>query len=282
MDNALNQILALLQELRGIDFFGYRTPMVQRRIATRCAATGCKTTAQYHTFLCNHPLELDLLVDALTINVSRFFRDPLTFSFIARRLLPAIIHHKKEKGDLSLRIWSNGCAMGEEPYSMAILVEECLKAKSFCFETQIFATDIDTAILKKAQRGCFPVESIENISYRLLRTYFSMACMENEIFELIPKIRERVSFSRYDVLDKNSHAPPDSVFGEFDLILCRNLLLYFNGKYRNMIFSKLHRSLTQKGYLILGDTEVITPEFTDRFLRINDCCSIYQKQQETP
>lgn len=275
MDEALNSILDHLKKRRGIDFFGYHTPMVHRRIELRRSATACKTISDYQTYLREIPEELDLLIDALTINVSCFFRDPLTFAYIAERLLPALIYHKNKTGDRSLRIWSNGCAMGEEPYSTAILMDELLDKESHSFDMQIFATDIDDIILKKAQKGYYAVESVEEITRKRMTTYFSTV---GKGFQLKSKIKNQVVFSRYDILDKNSYAPPDSIFGGFDLILCRNVLLYFNNAYRNKVFNKFFRALTPGGFLILGETEVISSEFSSRFQKISDCCNIYKKK----
>ncbi len=122
MNNDLKLILNYLNEKRGFDFSGYRTAMVERRVRQRFPSTKCTNYNNYFHYLPENPAELDNLIDVLTINVSRFFRDTLTFAYIAARVLPAVVYQKKEAMDRSLRIWSAGCSMGEEPYSIAILI----------------------------------------------------------------------------------------------------------------------------------------------------------------
>jgi len=275
MNNDLKRILNYLKEKRSFDFSGYRTSMVERRVKHRFPSIKCKSYHAYFHYLQENPDELDNLLDVLTINVSRFFRDTLAFEYIVDRVLPAIIHPKKGTTDRSLRIWSAGCAMGEEPYSIAILIHEFLEKESLDFQVNIFATDIDGKILKKAQKATYPFESIKNVKYRLLKKYFTA---KGKSFQLIPKIRDLVSFSAYDLLDKKSYAPPESIFGSFDMVLCRNVLIYFNMEYQDLIFDKLYRSLAKNGYLVLGEAEIPPIKDQRRFKKVNECCHIYQKR----
>jgi len=124
MDKDLKQILEYLQEKRNFDFTGYHTAMVQRRIKDRFSATKCESSRNYFVYLQENPQELDNLLDVLTINVSRFFRNTLTFEYIADFILPAVFYQKPLDTCQSLRIWSAGCSQGEEAYSAAILINE--------------------------------------------------------------------------------------------------------------------------------------------------------------
>lgn len=249
MKNDLKSVINYLKEKRGFDFSGYRTSMIERRVKQRFPATKCKDYSEYLRHLKKHPEELSHLIDVLTINVSRFFRDTLAFEYIADRILPAIFHQKEGTIDRSLRIWSAGCSMGEEPYSVAILIDEYFEKEALKLDINIFATDIDDKILKKAQKAAYPFESIKNVKYRLLKEYF---VPKGESFRLIPKIKDMVTFSCYDLLDNRSYAPPESVFGSFDMVFCKNVLIYFNAEYQDLVFDKLYRSLGKEGYLILG------------------------------
>jgi chemotaxis protein methyltransferase CheR len=218
---------------------------------------------------------LDHLLDVLTIHVSRFFRDTLTFELIADRILPAVLLEKIRAQDPSLRIWSAGCAMGEEPYSMAILIRELLEKEKVAMNLHLFATDIDTKVLADAAKALYPLASVENIKHRLLMKYFTP---EGASFRLIPEIREGVTFSLYDMLDKKHTVPPESVFGNFDLVFCRNLLIYFNSEYQETILTKLHRSLAGNGYLVLGEAEAPTLAWQCHFDRVFDFSPIYRKR----
>lgn len=270
----LEPILDYLMEKRGFDFSGYRPAMLARRIGKRLTTSACKDFSEYLSCLKENPAELDNLLDVITINVSRFFRDTLTFELIADRILPAIILEKARLKDHSLRIWSAGCARGEEPYSLAILIHELLEKEDVAMNLHLFATDIDCGALADAGKALYSLSSVDNIKHRLLMKYFTA---EGICFRLIPDIQKRVTFSLYDMLDKKHRVPPESVFGNFDLVLCRNLLIYFNIEYQETIFAKLYHSLANNSILILGEAEEPTMTYRRHFSRVVDFSPIFRK-----
>jgi chemotaxis protein methyltransferase CheR len=271
----LAPILDYLLEKRGFDFSGYYPAMLERRIGQRLTATSSKDFGDYLGNLQRNAAELDRLLDVLTINVSRFFRDTLTFELIADRILPAMVQEKTRAQDLSLRVWSAGCAKGEEPYSLAILIHELLEREGVAMNLHLFATDIDCGALADAGKAVYAPASVENIKHRLLTKYFTP---DGASFRLTPEIKNRVTFSLYDMLDKKHGVPPESVFGNFDLVLCRNLLIYFNIEYQETIFAKLHRALAENGCLILGEAEAPTMAYQRHFSRVFDFSPIYRKR----
>jgi len=272
----LTPILDYLMEHRGLDFSGVHPDMLVRRMGHRLEALNCNDFKDYFSFIQKNTKEIDRLLNAITINVSRFFRDPLTFELLAERILPTILRQKVLARDDSLRIWSAGCAMGEEAYSLAILIQELLLKEGRTMKLHLFGTDIDTRILGKAAKGVYPFASVENVKYGLLKKYFIPA---GNAFMLVPEIQKQVTFSFYDMMDKGRLVPPDSIFGNFDLICCRNLLIYFNTGYQETIFAKLHRALAQNGYLILGEAES-PPHSQENFNRVVEFRPIYQKLQK--
>ncbi len=274
MDKDLEKILAYLKGKRGFDFSGYRLPMLERRMEKRLKPTKSDGFPEYLKYLIKHTEELDELVDVLTINVSRFFRNTLAFDYIADKILPAIVSEKKGSPDHSLRVWSAGCATGEEPYSIAILIRELQRKEKLDLAVNIFATDIDERVLKRAKKALYPYESIKGMKYRLLKRYFEP---KKKRFQLTPNIQEMVDFSAFDMISKKGYAPPESVFGNFDMIFCKNVLIYFSKKYQDRIFDKLYRALAKGGYLMLGRAEVPTREYQNRFRKVSDCGPIYQK-----
>lgn len=276
MNRELEKILSYLHEKRGVDFSGNRSSMIERRISKRLAATKSANLHDYLAYLEKHPQELDHLIAALTINVSRFFRNPLTFEYIAGRVLPAIVMQKTEARDHSLRVWSAGCSQGEEPYSVAILIHELMEKEKLELDLNIFATDIDEGALKKARDGVYSFESIQEIKYGLLKKYFTI---DDEIYTLNPAIKNLVNFSVYDMMDKKTYVPPESVFGDFDLVLCRNLLIYFQAEYQEIIFDKLCRSLSGNGCLVLGEAEMPPLKYQRYFQKENDYCRVYRKHR---
>ncbi len=274
MEKTLKPILNHLNKERVFDFSGYRPSMLERRIGKRLTPTKCVDFPEYLKYLKKHPEELDELVDVLTINVSRFFRNTLAFEYIADRILPAIVSEKKGSLGHSLRVWSAGCATGEEPYSIAILIRELQRKEKLDLTINIFATDIDERALKRARRALYPYESIKGMKYRLLKRYFEA---KRKSFQLTPNIQGMVDFSAFDMINKKGYAPPESVFGNFDMIFCKNVLIYFPEKYQDRIFDKLYRALAKGGYLVLGRAEVPTREYQNRFRKVSASCPIYQK-----
>lgn len=266
----INKILFLLKEKKGIDFSGYRESMLERRIKKRISATKCENYDDYLQFIHKYPYELEQLINVFTINVSNFFRNPLIFEYINKIILPELI---PKKGN-NLRIWSCGCANGEEPFSMSILINEYFEKEKCFFKVNIFATDLDNIAIKNASKGSYKYDSIKNIKYGLLNKYFTKI---EEHFIIDNKIKTNVKFSIYDLINEKNKVPPESIFGGFDIVLCRNVLIYFNTEYQRIIFKKLYESLSKNGYLILGEAEVPVEHFKDKFERVCNCCTIYRK-----
>lgn len=269
-----DDILQYLNQQRSFDFSGYRASMLERRIHKRLLATGCKNYDEYIEYLNQHNDELDNMIDVFTINVSHFFRNSLTFEYIRKIVLPDIISDKSKDPDASLRIWSAGCSFGEEPYSMAMIVDDTLQRETFSIDVNIFGTDIDKKALKKAAIGTYGSNSIKNTKYNYIEKYFTQA--ENQ-FNVDPKIKSMVRFSFHDLLGKNDTVPSDSIFGGFDVVLCRNVLIYFEPEFQIRIFNKLYKSLKPNGYLVLGESEVPIESFRYKFKRECNICKIYRK-----
>jgi len=274
MDHDLQLILKYLHEERGYDFSGYRYPTVDRRVKQRLAAAKSGSFSEYLRFLKKNRDELDHLLSTLTIKVSRFFRDTLTFEYIANEILPALISEKIQKDDRSLRVWSAGCATGEEAYSMAILIHGIREKEAPLLNLHLFATDIDRTALSKAQEAVYPLKSLEDTKLGLVEKYFTR---KGDLFTLIPEIRQSVSFSHYDLLDTRSYVPSESVYGNFDIVLCRNVMIYFCINQQNILFDKLYRSITENGFLILGKAESPPIKYQKCFRKINSYGHVYQK-----
>ena len=270
------KIIDLLFEQSGYDFSGYRPSMIERRLHNRFRNTNMKSPEEYFNYIMQNPEELDHLVDAFTINVSSFFRNSLTYEYIRKFIIPELFHLKEQENENNLRIWSAGCSFGEEPYSISILLREFLKKDKNTKEKdiKIFATDIDRKALMGAAKGAYNFDSVKNVKYGILREYFTT---EGKQFLLDAEIKKTVQFSFYDLLDKNHLSPPESIFGGFDMVLCRNVLIYFEPEYQKGIFSKLLRSVKKNGYLVLGEAEVPGQDILHKFRHVNNCCKIYRK-----
>ena len=171
-----------------------------------------------------------------------------------------------------MRIWSSGCASGEEAYSVAMLIAELLESEKQTWTTHIFATDIDEAVLEVARAGIYGEDQLIETKLGIIRKYFRK---REEYFEILPEIREMVLFSRDDLTSPILHAPSASIFGEFDLILCRNVLIYLNPRVQHTVCEKLSNSLKSGGYLILGEAEHLPENLTGRLTLLNEITRIY-------
>ena len=271
----IEDVLARVRAARGFDAAGYCPSVLETRVRSRLAAAGAADYGDYLRLLAAAPAELDLLVEALTLKVSSFFRDPLAFEYLAEALLPAILAEKAAAGDRSLRVWSAGCATGEEPYSVAILLHDLARRAPPALEMALFATDLDETALARAREALYPAASLANVRRGLLESSF---IQQGEAYRLLPAIARLVRFSIHDMRDRRTAAPADSVFGSFDVILCRNLLIYFETEYQAIICEKLWRSLVVGGYLLLGQTETLAAPWQGRFRQVTDCCRLYRKQ----
>jgi len=276
MEKDIAAIITYLRDAKGCDFSGCSPAMLERRISRRFVATETADRSSYLAFLQSNPDELENLLNVLTINVSSFFRDPITYEYLHKMLLPEIIAKKTGGGAAELRIWSAACSKGEEAYSVAILLSELHQKEAFSISPVIVATDINGRILARARSGLYAPESIKNVKHGLVQKYFEQ---QGGQFALKDEIKSAVIFQEYDLLDKNSPAPPESGDSGFDLILCCNVLIYYSAPYQELIFHKLYNALDHQGYLLLGDTEVPLGKHQQDFKRMHELCHVYQKQR---
>lgn len=270
----LEKIVNILKQRERFDFSAFHVSFIEKQIQSHMKSIGEFDFATYFNLINSQHDQLDCLMDQLTVNVSKFFRDPLTFEFIFQVILPKILEKKRRNGLISTRLWCAGCSYGEEAYTIAMLIKEALGKENNDLRTELFATDIDEKALEQSRNAIYGIESIENVQYRWLRKYF---IDDNDRYLVSSAIKDMVSFSQFDLIDQKHHAPQESIFGYFDIVLCRNVLIYYKKEYQDIILSNLTRSLAPKGYLVLGESEILTETFHNQFSRATDFCKIYQK-----
>ena len=252
METHLDTMIAHVERVRGIDLGGCRRPMLRRRIAARMRTLGVSDPAAHLQRLETDPSECDRLIDAVGISVSSFFRNPLVFEIIGKRILPEIIERKRRQPSREIRVWSAGCGAGEEAYSAAILIHAATRGEVADWVPRIFATDINQDAMRAAAVGAYARESFQTTKLGVLDEYFTPSGTE---FDVRPFIRSMVRFSQHDLTSPRSGAPTDSVFGTFDLVLCRNVLIYFSRERQERVLDRLCRSVARGGYLVLGESE---------------------------
>lgn len=272
----LKNITKHLKDQRKVDFSGYYASMILRRISKRIAHTSCADIEEYYYYLLNHDEELDQLIDILTINYSHFFRNPYLFEYMDSILIPELILGNVASKEKSIRIWSAACSTGEEAYSMAILIHDFVEKEKLDMDISIFATDIDKKSLQKAKKAIYNYDSIRNVKVSVLDRHFQKV---NGSYRLNQEIVDTVHFSHFDMLNEDSMVPPDSIFGNFDMVLCRNMLIYFNPEHQERIFEKLTKSLKKNTYLILGETELVPGIYKYFFVQDNAYLKVFRKNK---
>ena len=273
MATPFDEVLFELKRARGLDLSGYRRSMLQRRLKARLARLRCDDLDAYLQRLRDDPSECDRLIDAIAINVSAFFRDPVVWEIMAQSVLPEIVQRKAAQGSNEIRAWSAGCAAGEEAYSLAMLLDQAVQGESSDWQLFTFATDIDQSALQRAREGIYPRESVNHVKLAFLDRYFNV---RGELFEVSPSLRERVWFSRSDLTSAAGFTPTESVFGTFDVVLCRNALIYFSREFQDRVFKTLSRSLASGGYLILGQSESLDNAMKSKMRVVDRRNRVYQ------
>jgi two-component system CheB/CheR fusion protein len=234
-------ICSLLQQRTGHNFVHYKRATVCRRIRRRIQALHLTSAKQYLDHLERDEGESAALLKDLLIGISQFFRDPDAFVALAEQALPAIC----SRSEASLRVWVPGCASGEEAYSLAIVVDECLRNLGIAKACQIFATDIDGDALHRARQGRYLEAALASVSEERRRRYFSV---DGDELRVVPELREMCTFSIHDLL----RDPP---FSSLDLVSCRNVLIYLQPQGQNRVLELFHYGLRPGGILLLGPSE---------------------------
>ncbi|RJL25227.1 PAS domain-containing protein [Bailinhaonella thermotolerans] len=235
----------MLKEMRGFDFTGYKRSTLQRRIARRMDALRCKTFEEYRDRLEVEPGEYALLFDSLLINVTGFFRDPPAWESLRDNVLPRLIAAKHPAQPI--RVWSAGCATGQEAYSVAMLLADMLGLAEFRDRVKIYATDLDENALQEARVGVYTRRQLEGVPEEFRERYFEE---DSDRCAFRRDLRRQVIFGRNDLTR-------DAPISRVDLLLARNTLMYFNAETQAEVIRRLHFALADPGYLFLGKAEML-------------------------
>jgi len=260
----LESLLDYLKHNRGFDFTGYKRESLTRRVRRRMQAINISDISDYKSYLESHPDEFSGLFNTILINITSFFRDKEAWEYLAKEVLPNIIQMKGE-GD-SIRIWSTGCATGEEAYTIAMLMAELLGEKRFNDTVKIFATDIDEAALAQARHASYTMNDMENVPTELKDKYFQIV---GGAYIFRPDLRRSVTFGRHNLTQ-------DAIIPHLDLLICRNTLMYFTAETQANILAKFHFALNDPGYVFLGRAELLLMH-SNLFTPVNLKCRIFTK-----
>jgi two-component system CheB/CheR fusion protein len=262
----LQQIITELQRHTRHDFSSYKTSTLLRRIERRMAIHNQQTLPDYAGFLAANPQEIDLLFKELLIGVTSFFREPAVWQHLAEVVLPDLMRQRSDSK--TLRAWCAGCSTGEEACSLAISFCEVLQQHSEFkgFSLQIFASDLSPDAIASARRGQYPLSIAEHLSEQRLERFF---VRHDHCYQIKQSVRDMILYAQHDVI-------LDAPFTRLDLIVCRNLLIYFDTMLQRRLLPLFHYSLRDKGILLLGSSET-TGRFHDLFTPVQAKLRLYQR-----
>ncbi|MEH2252678.1 CheR family methyltransferase [Nostoc sp.] len=244
-DPEFENLLIYLRQSRGFDFTGYKRSTLMRRVCKRIDLLSLENFVDYLDYLEVHPEEFNYLFNTILINVTAFFRDSPAWEYLAEQILPNIIRNKKTSDPI--RIWSAGCASGEEAYTLAILIAEILGVEQFRQQVKIYATDVDEEALNQARLAAYSAKDIQTVPDELRQKYFDLVS-NHYVFR--PDLRRSVIFGRHDLLQ-------DAPISRLDLLVSRNTLMYFNSETQGRILTRFHFALNNAAYLFLGKAEML-------------------------
>lgn len=237
-DRDFRQFVAQIKEKTGIDLALYKEAQMKRRLTSLRNKRGFSSFAAYFQAICQDQALFAELLDRMTINVSEFFRNPGRWEVLEQKILLRLSYTSRK-----LKCWSAACSSGEEPYTLALI----LKRKNMLDGSTILATDIDEGALARAKQALYPARSLQDCPPDLLRQFF---VQEGELYRLAPEIQQAVTFRKHNLL-------ADPFDTGYDLIICRNVMIYFTEQAKQELYQKFSQALRPGGVLFVGSTEQI-------------------------
>jgi two-component system, chemotaxis family, CheB/CheR fusion protein len=244
-DTSLDAVLQYLKGTRGFDFTGYKRSSLERRVAKRMQEIGIASHPAYLDHLELHPEEFAFLFNTILINVTGFFRDAAAWDYLRDEIVPRLLEAVPAEG--IIRAWCAGCASGEEPYTLAIVLAEAMGEQEYAKRVKIFATDVDEEALDEARHATYTAKAVEAVPDGLRDRYFERV---EHRYAFRKDLRRTVIFGRNDLVQ-------DAPISRVDLLICRNTLMYFNAETQGGILGRFHFALNNWGYLYLGRSEML-------------------------
>ena len=261
----MKKIKQHVQEKTGFDLSYFKPTFLSRRVNVRMKVLHVKSGSEYAKLLHSNPEEINSLYDSLSINVTKFFRDLPVWTMFSKKILPRL--EQNLNGNNTIRIWSSGCASGEEAYSIAIMFHEYFENSDY--KIKIIATDINADLLNIAKKGIYSSEEIKGLDPEIKRKYFKK--LQSDKYQINKDIRNTISFHTGDIVTF-----PVSYL---DVIFCRNLLIYYGKDAQDLIFKKFHQVLKETRFLVLGiDESMLGHKVSKSFMPIFPRERIYQKR----
>jgi chemotaxis protein methyltransferase CheR len=253
-ESDFNKFSRYVYDMCGINLHGGKKQLLKARLGKILRQRDFRSFSQYYDHVVNDKSgnELILLLDSISTNLTYFFREPAHFEFLSKKALPEIMKRERSSRDNCLRFWSAGCSSGEEPYSIAMTISEALDNREK-WQFKIQATDLSTRVLTTASSGIYEKMKTEKIPYELRKRYFQKG--DNKwkgYFRIKKDVRKNINFQRLNFMEEFHFGEP------FDVIFCRNVMIYFDSPTKEILVGKFFRNLANGGYFLIGHAESLT------------------------
>lgn len=275
MNRYMNDIIDILKVDYNLNVSVFDESFLMKIIDERIMETKSKDYKDYKNVIHDNAQEIIVLKKLLNITYTRFFRDTLVFAQLKKFIIPSVLSHMQKKREI--RIWSAGSSSGQEAYSLAIILSELEHELGIVIPYRIIATDISETKLDKARTGNFKKNEIGNLKLKYIEEYFTNNGNEYIVSE---KLRRNVSFSYFDLTDDKNIRPPESIYGDFDLVLCNNLLFYYNPEFQRKIIDKTVLCMVPNGYFVTGNAETVLVKDYPKLTQIYPNSSIFRLRNQ--
>ncbi len=238
--------------LNSTDISRYDEQFLRTTLQKRFQEIQCANTDDYLEVIKHNTEEVSFFLKSLQIGYSEFFRNSLTFAVLEKIILPSLIQKKKVSKRKEIRIWSAACSVGQESYSLAMVMEELKNGDAEKFSYRIFATDQNEALVNEARKGNYSEKALNNLSLKRVNQWFTK---RGDSYTVKQELKNNIDFSVFDLFSGQFSCPPASIFGDFDIVVCANLLFYYKDEFRQAILEKTGNCMANGGYLVSGETE---------------------------
>ncbi|CAG0949113.1 Chemotaxis protein methyltransferase [Methanosarcinales archaeon] len=267
-ETEFSDLKSIIKRKIGFNCEDYKQPHLKRRLAVRLRATESRSYRDYAQMLSKNEDEVKKLKETLTVNVTELFRNPETFDSVRNNVLPELI---KQKGiNKVIKVWSAGCSNGEEPYSIAIMLNEFLGHSIKRYNISIQATDIDDDSIAKAEMAIFQPKQLEKIGQERINRFF---VKKDNDYQVIDEVKKLVKVKRHDLISGPK-------FSGFDILFCRNVTIYFEQSLQEILYMNFYNALNDGGYFVMGKTETLVGPSTQLFKRFDLKERIFQKKEK--
>jgi len=266
-EQEFKQFRDLIYNESGIHFSESNRSILESRLKERLRKTGIETVGEYHRKILADKGELKTLLNTVTTNLTRFFRNTMHFQTLENHVIPELIRYKRERGQTAFRVWSAGCSTGEEPYSIAMVLKDKIPPG---IKAEVTASDLSLKSLMTAKEGFYPENKVNGIPESYLQRFFEK---KNNGYQVKDEIRQMVTFDYHNL--KN-----DSGQRDLDIVFCRNVIIYFDEAAQKNVIEKFYAALNKHSYLFIGHSESLFGMQTQFEFLKTEWAVIYRKFKE--